>query len=264
LETSNAIEQLIKSVHLKAGWQMAWDSYDDDYHLTWDGWVLGYNRPTDALESWSLAVRQPSGCAPASRFWTQTWVKPGINPDMRAALHRRFPRPGDYIDRASLPLPSLWSSINFGKVYGLGKTLPEIVLSDPDWFFHMHEQSGFLGGLAREADQVAGRARQIRIPGKSPRDFKVQYYMSPDTGKFWYIGIVRTDEPFPIEQPFERCDFLDLSYPRRRWQYDKRGGKRIIRELKILVFGNEHMRLTKAVCERFFNDSKNFGHRRDD
>ena len=243
---------------------MAWDSYDDYYHLTRNGWVLGRSRPTDALESWTLEVRQPSGWAPADRSWTRTWVKPGIKPDMCAALHRRFPRPGDQVDRVSLPLPSLWSSINFGKFYRLGKTLPEIVCSDPDWFFHMYEQAGFMGRLAREAEQIAERACQIRIPGKSPNDFKLQYYMSPDTGKFWYIGIVREDEPGPIEQPFERCDFLDLSYPRRCHRYDKRGGKRIIRELKILVFGNEHMRLTKAVCERFFNDPRNFGYRSDE
>jgi hypothetical protein len=158
----------------------------------------------------------------------------------------------------------LWSLIDFGKFCGLGKTLPEIVLSDPDWFFHMHEHALFLGRLAQEAKQVARKARQIRIPGKSPRDFKVQYCMSGDTGKFWYIDIVRTDEPFPIEQQFERCDFLDLSYPRRRQRYDKGGGKRIIRALKTLVFGNEHLRLTKAVCERFFNDPRNFSYRSDE
>jgi hypothetical protein len=134
---------------------MAWDSYDDKYHLTRNGWVLGHNRPADALESWDLSVRQPSGWAPADRSWTQAWVKPGIDPAMRAALHRRFPRPGDQGKPAPLPPPSLWSTINFGKFYGLSKTLPEIVLNDPDWFFHMHEQAGFLGGLAREADRHA-------------------------------------------------------------------------------------------------------------
>lgn len=125
---------------------MTWDSYDEKYHLTRSGWVLGYDRPADAVESGTLSVRQPSAWAPATRSWTQTWLKPGINPDMRAALHRRFPRPGDQGDPASLPPPALWSSINFGKFYGLGKTLPEIVLTDPDWFFHMHEQAGFWAG----------------------------------------------------------------------------------------------------------------------
>jgi len=39
------------------------------------------------------------------------------------------------------------------------------------------------------------------------------------------------------------------------------GGKKIIRDLKIYVFGNQHMRLTKAVCQQFFNDPRNFGYR---
>jgi hypothetical protein len=47
-------------------------------------------------------------------------------------------------------------------------------------------------------------------------------------------------------------------------QYDKRGGKRIIRELKILVFGDEHLRLTKSVCDRFFNNPRIFGYRSDE
>ena len=243
---------------------MAWDSYDDEYHLTPSGWILAYSRPTDALESWTLSVRQPYGWAPATRSWTQKWVNPGVKPKMRAALHRRFPRPGDRKEIVPLPISKLWTPINFGKFYGLGKTLPEIVLSDPDWFFHMYEQDGFMGRLAREAEEVAAKARQIRIPGKSPKDFKIQYRMSHDIGKFWYIEIVDADEPFPTECPFDRRDFLDLSFPRDCSQYDKRGGRRIIKQLKIHVFGNENMRLTKAACERFFNSSKNFGYRRDE
>jgi hypothetical protein len=67
---------------------MAWDSYDDEYHLTSSGWILAYSRPADALESWTLSVRQPYGWAPATRSWTKKWVKPGANSNMRAALHR--------------------------------------------------------------------------------------------------------------------------------------------------------------------------------
>src|SRR4051812_12892160 len=91
---------------------MAWDSYDENYHLTREGWVLGYDRPTNAVESWTLEVRQPSGWAPADRSWTQTWVKPGIDPALRAALHRRFPRPGVFAAprccaRAQRPAPEV-------------------------------------------------------------------------------------------------------------------------------------------------------------
>ncbi len=68
---------------------MAWDSYDDEYHLTPSGWILAYGRPFDALESWTLSVRQPYGWARATRSWTQKWVKPGAKPNMRAAIHLR-------------------------------------------------------------------------------------------------------------------------------------------------------------------------------
>ena len=33
---------------------MTWDSYDEKYHLTRSGWILGYDRPADAVESWTL------------------------------------------------------------------------------------------------------------------------------------------------------------------------------------------------------------------
>jgi hypothetical protein len=244
-----------------------WDSDDIDYHLTPRGWVEGYKRPPDALASWHLSLRQPSGWAPPDRFWDRTWERPGADAAVLAALYRRFPRPGTKPATAisphelgPLPIPKVWSPINFGKFYELGKTLPQIVLSDPDWFFHMHEQDAFLGSLRSEAQGVARKATQIRIPGKSPTEFKVQYYLTEDTGKFWYIDVVRVDDPLPLDVRFERRDFLDLSYPRRR-QYDKRGGRRIIEQLKIYVFGNACRRFTKAVCERFFNNPKNFGYR---
>lgn len=153
-----------------------------------------------------------------------------------------------------------WTPINFGKFYGQGKTLPQIVLTDPDWFFHMYDSDAFMGGLGRQAEDVAWRARHIRIPGKSPRKFQVQYHMSEATNKFVWLQVVAADAPYPIETPIERRDFLDLSFPRSRGQYDKRGGRRIVKALKIEVFGNEHLHFTKLVCEQFFADRTRFGY----
>ncbi len=151
----------------------------------------------------------------------------------------------------------LWSTINFGKFFEQSKTLPQIVLADPDWFFHMHDNEAFLGGLARQADDVAWKAQHIRIPGKSPRKLQVQYHLSEDSRKFAWLEIVAAAAPYPLETPIERRDFLDLSFPRSRCNYDKRGGRRIIKELKL---GNAHLHFTKVVCERFFADRRNFGY----
>jgi len=42
-----------------------------------------------------------------------------------------------------------WSILPFGK--HKGKTLPQIVFTDPDWFFWAMEENVFKGPLKREA-----------------------------------------------------------------------------------------------------------------
>jgi hypothetical protein len=55
-----------------------------------------------------------------------------------------------------------WSTLAFGK--HKGKTLPQIVFTDPDWFFWAIEENVFKGPLRREAERIDARARAIRIP----------------------------------------------------------------------------------------------------
>jgi hypothetical protein len=222
---------------------------DHGYYAEGDLYITVFGTDPDELHQ-LLNVFGPAAVAMTSRV-------SGPQTTCEAPEHTTTPRR----PLVRLPIPKVWSPTDFGKFYGQGKTLPQIALSDPDWFFHMYEHDAFLGGLAGEAEEVAKKASQIRIPGKSPRDFKVQYYLSEYTGRFWYIEIAPADEPDPIERPFERLDFLDLSLPRRLQQHDKRGGRRIIKQLKIYVFDNAGMRFTKAASERFFNEASNFGYR---
>ena len=56
-----------------------------------------------------------------------------------------------------------WSAVPFGKYQG--KTLPEIIVRDPDWFFWVVPK--LYGKLADEAQDLARKARTIKIP-KSP------------------------------------------------------------------------------------------------
>ena len=53
-------------------------------------------------------------------------------------------------------------------------------------------------------------------------------------------------------------DVIDLSVPRQISKYDKRGYKNMILSVKIHLFGNRHIRLTKEFCEEFFEDDGNF------
>lgn len=58
-----------------------------------------------------------------------------------------------------------WRILPFGKYKG--KTLPQIVFADPDWFFWVVAVGFKSGALAVEAEKIRHRATHIRIPGKA-------------------------------------------------------------------------------------------------
>lgn len=153
----------------------------------------------------------------------------------------------------------MWSVAEFGKYRGKGKTLPQILFDDPDWFFFNVEQGRFRGALAVEAEQLAKKARNIRIPGNEMDNLRAEYVIHPGVGKFADLNIVPKDRP-PHEgaSPVIYKDRIDMAVVREIAQYDKKGGKMFIACLKSVLFGSSGARLTRARCDEFFEDSKNF------
>jgi hypothetical protein len=64
-----------------------------------------------------------------------------------------------------------WSPVPFGKYEG--STLPEIIVRDPDWFFWMVPK--LYGKLADEAEELARKARAIKIPNSRRKHLEVEY-----------------------------------------------------------------------------------------
>jgi hypothetical protein len=153
-----------------------------------------------------------------------------------------------------------WTEVNFGKWADKGKTLPQIVFSDPDWFFWAVEKQTFFGPLAAEAADIARKAKRIKIPGAAPGEKKVRYFIHPSVDKFAGAEVVPSDRPPHVGSSGTReSQFFDLSMPRRIAPYDKHGGKLLVRAVKYQIFGSGSVRLTKERCENFFNDPANFG-----
>ena len=68
------------------------------------------------------------------------------------------------------------SILNFGKHEG--KSLPEVLLHEPDWFFwaienHVLEKHGF----AAEASDLNFKARNIKIPKPDTEHWRVNYLL---------------------------------------------------------------------------------------
>jgi hypothetical protein len=140
-----------------------------------------------------------------------------------------------------------WTTLRFGK--HAGKTLPQVVLGDPDWFFWAVDHKIFRGALADEARELAHKACHIKIPKRDPHKWRVEYLIEAD-------GLIRGFEIVPANgAEFDSFGtYLDLSYPRRLRSYDKLGYKLMLRQFRTYF----DMRLNKKNCEEFFEAEGNF------
>jgi hypothetical protein len=142
-----------------------------------------------------------------------------------------------------------WNTLQFGRYKG--KSLPEIIVRDPDWFCWILPK--LYGKLAKEAQELARRARAIKIPRGGRRRLEVEYEFDMDRR---FNGFEFVDADSPPSRWSLRLPYLDLWRPLRR-KYDKRAGRIMLRDFRRRYFG-KHKRLTKERCEEFFSNNANF------
>ena len=146
-----------------------------------------------------------------------------------------------------------WTNINFGKHQG--KTLPQVILDDPDWFFWAYENKVFKGALAFEAQEVYRRARSIKVPQRNGQRMLVEYVIDKPTGKF---GMMRLIPDGTDLEHLNVSPVIDFFTPRAYAGCDKTGCKNLVFDFKAIYFGNRSHRMSKRAREEFFNDDRNF------
>jgi hypothetical protein len=146
-----------------------------------------------------------------------------------------------------------WTTIGFGK--HKGKTLPEVIFDDADWFFWAYEDDIFKGALAREIREVYRRARAVRIPEQDGQRRLVEYRFHPKNGKFTTMFLIPDG---PIFECQTVSPVIDFYVPRACCKYDKTGCKNLVLAFKAIFFGNQSHRLSKKAREDFFSDDANF------
>jgi hypothetical protein len=72
----------------------------------------------------------------------------------------------------------MWSLLEGGKY--AGRSLPQILFLDPDYFFWAVEKKVFQGRLAAQAAELARKARHIKIPKPDPENWCVEYFFTPE------------------------------------------------------------------------------------
>jgi hypothetical protein len=149
-----------------------------------------------------------------------------------------------------------WTILHFGK--HKGRSLPEIILFDVDYFFWALNKEGVLQGkLGKEAAMLVKRVRAIKIPKPNPKRWQVEYSYD-DTGGFIGFCFVKANIPsYYGSRSVRLSPHLDLSYARGRKKYDKRGCRNLLRDFRYNYFG-KNTRLTKRRCQEFFSNKDNF------
>jgi len=150
-----------------------------------------------------------------------------------------------------------WTNLPFSQ--HSGKSLPQVLFSDPDWFFWASAQGVFrrYPAIAKEGDLLLSRATRI-IPPTTPtvRDPVVQYVVDGPTRKFLYFTII--ERARPSELGVVRSELIDMSMPRQLSPYDKAGGRTFLACLKFYMFGDKSARMTRTRAEAFFDDEAHF------
>jgi hypothetical protein len=124
----------------------------------------------------------------------------------------------------------MWSLLKAGKY--AGRSLPQILFMDPDYFFWAVENKVFQGRLATEAAELARKARHIKIPKSDPENWCVEYFFTPENKFSWY-QFVDPERPGHVGSSItRRSKHIDMSVVRESCRYDKSGYKRFVKTMK--------------------------------
>ena len=156
---------------------------------------------------------------------------------------------------------SNWLDLRFTKYKG--RSLPEIIFLDPNWFFWSCEQKIFKANinemLAYQADSLFKKSTHIKPPFIGKGRPIVQYFVNQRSGKFSHIKVV-SDTIMPSElggAPLLTKTVIDWSVPRNLSFYDRAGTESIVRQTKELFFGVD-FHMSRARAEDFFDKDRNF------
>lgn len=151
-----------------------------------------------------------------------------------------------------------WSRLTFGK--HKGKTLPQVMFKDPDWFFYAYKMGYFKdkGQIEIEAKNILHKSINVRIPDKKNKPQAVIVIIHKPTGTYGRMVSIDKEKAdkmvYPPDFVFDR---INMAFPFTLKQYDKFSYRLLIIDIKNIVFGGK-IKMTKKRCEDFFSDDDNF------
>jgi hypothetical protein len=151
-----------------------------------------------------------------------------------------------------------WTTIRFGRFKDAGMSPPQVLLSDPDYFYWALRGGAFKGRQAYQAAFLSIRASQIRPPRPNSSEFQFAILLD-ESCSLSEIRLVRKSEPISTSLiVLRRSALLDLSIVKLFPSAQKVSGEKIVAFLKKEFFADSFGELDRRSCEAFFEDDSHF------
>ena len=152
-----------------------------------------------------------------------------------------------------------WTKLEFGK--HRGRTLPQVMFCDADWFFWLHANPLRTNNYVRgsEVEDIYRKSRSVKVPQRGDEQLVAEYIVDPRRHNFRGLDLVPASRP--PHQGYSQTFRLAVIDMAKVWEiatYDKGGYQQLISDLKLHLFGSRRVRMTKQRCEAFFDDDANF------
>lgn len=151
-----------------------------------------------------------------------------------------------------------WTELPFGK--HTGKTLPQVLFIDPCWYcWAVHKGVFQFGPIEHDAELIRPRVSRIKVPGPAPGQFEVEYFFHDD-GALADIRVVPRDQPrHSGSSTTIRHACFDFMVPYLYAPSNRKSAmKMLIKCIKYAYFGDANYKMTRARCDQFFSDRRNF------
>jgi len=150
-----------------------------------------------------------------------------------------------------------WRVIDFGK--HAGKTLTEILMEDPAWFYWGIDNNVFRHntGFLAEASELSIKGRFIKLPQSIYEDVYIEFiFNAKNSYKYKSLRLVPSIQPEDLSIPKIRNRHIDLSiFYNMKISIDSK--RHLLKDIKKYLFGR-NFKKSKNKYDQFFNNDDNF------
>jgi len=150
-----------------------------------------------------------------------------------------------------------WRDVDFGKYRTANRSLPQIVVHDPGWFFYVFNDGAYRGKWQEMFSGLAEKATSIRLP-PAYRAGQLEHLVGINHSYRGFRLVRMKDARDSDHKVIKVSNSLDLSYAFREFNNEPFAQRKLLRSFKLCYVDTGVLSLSRNGIERFFDNDANF------